>query len=224
MKKIVLAIIIFVAYNTTSPAALLRTQAQRILSRSLLLHARNRPGILAALRPDVAPQAYTCHHSTQRHFASPPNNHQAIHKAIVQRTAAKAIIVDHEGDILMLREARTYKEGTNIGKYLLPGGRIDAGEPILKGLKREVFEETGLAIKVGQPFHVGEWFPIIHNIPHHIVGIFFACTPLTNAIRLSTEHDEYAWINPDNTEKYRLTESDRSALVAWKHYKARAAQ
>jgi ADP-ribose pyrophosphatase YjhB (NUDIX family) len=46
--------------------------------------------------------------------------------------AAKAIIIS-EGKVLLLREA-AYDEGTNVGKWGVPGGRIHDDEPILDGL------------------------------------------------------------------------------------------
>src|SRR5687768_11015180 len=93
----------------------------------------------------------------------------------VQRIATKAIVVNDQHKILLLREAVTYEEGTNIGRYHLPGGRIEVGEPFLDGLKREVYEESGLDITIGKPIYVGEWRPVIKGVAHQIVAIFFVC-------------------------------------------------
>ncbi len=73
---------------------------------------------------------------------------------IVQRIAIKAVIVKDK-KVLVLREAVTYKEGTNHGRYHFPGGRLNIGEPFLQGLKREVREETGLEITIKNPLFVG---------------------------------------------------------------------
>lgn len=75
-----------------------------------------------------------------------PNDQQ-----IVQRIATKALIVNYKGQMLILREASTYEEGTNVGRYHMPGGRLNPGEAFLEGLKREVDEETGLQIEIGEP-------------------------------------------------------------------------
>lgn len=37
--------------------------------------------------------------------------------------AAKAVVQNEEGKVLILREATTYEESTNVGKYDIPGGR-----------------------------------------------------------------------------------------------------
>lgn len=74
---------------------------------------------------------------------------------LVLRVAAKGVIVN-KGRVLILREAETYIEGTNIGKYGLPGGRIELGESFMDGLHRETKEETGLEVIPKHPVYLGE--------------------------------------------------------------------
>jgi len=117
---------------------------------------------------------------------------------IQQRIACKAVVVDNDGRVLVLREASTYEEGTNSGRWHCPGGRIHPGEPFIEGLKREVAEETGLEIATHEPFYVGEWFPMIKGVQNQIIAIFFACTLASDAkgdvVRLSEEHDASRWV------------------------------
>ena len=128
-----------------------------------------------------------------------PNNQQ-----IIQRIATKALIVNSKGQILFLREAPTYKEGTNIGHYHLPGGRLNPGEAFTDGLKREVDEESGLKIDIGKPIYVGEWSPVINGIQNQIVAIFFICKPLSLKVRLSEEHDDFKWVLPKDIKNYDI--------------------
>jgi len=117
---------------------------------------------------------------------------------VLQRIACKAVIGNGKGQVLVLREANTYAEGTNVGRWHCPGGRINPGEPFAEGLKREIMEETGLEIAGHQPFYVGEWFPVIKEQQNQIVAIFFACTLPSgvneDAVRLSEEHDSFRWV------------------------------
>lgn len=106
----------------------------------------------------------------------------------------KAIIV-HDGKILLLRESPKDASNTKVGKYQFPGGRIDPGEPFTEGLKREIKEETGMEVEMGQPFFIGEWFPTIKGVPHHIVAIFLRCSTKHSEVVLSDEHDDYRWIS-----------------------------
>lgn len=94
-----------------------------------------------------------------------------------QRVAMKAVIV--KGDkVLLLREAATYGEGTNRGRYHLPGGRVEMGERFDAALHREVMEETGLTIVVKRPIYVDEWRPTIKGVETQIIGVFFIWNPL----------------------------------------------
>ena len=121
---------------------------------------------------------------------------------ITQRIAAKALIINDKGQLLLLREASTYEEGTNIGRYHLPGGRINPGEPFLKGFAREIKEETGLEVEIGRPIYIGEWWPVIKGNKNQIVGMFFLCKALHQNVRLSEEHDDFQWITTDEAKKY----------------------
>ena len=58
------------------------------------------------------------------------------------RVSASALIIENEHVLLAHRRA--------IDWWNLPGGAIDAGETVTEGLRREVREETGLEIEVGQ--------------------------------------------------------------------------
>ena len=86
----------------------------------------------------------------------------------------------------------------------MPGGRLNVGEAFTDGLKREVNEETGLDIKIGKPIYVGEWRPIIKDVPHQIIAIFFICKPSTSKVQLSEEHDDYQWITPNEISVFDI--------------------
>lgn len=119
---------------------------------------------------------------------------------VVQNVAVKAVIIN-DGKILILREADTYTEGTQTYRYQLPGGRINPGEPFIEALHREVKEETGLQIEVGEPLYVGEWFPVIKGVSYQIVAVFLCCTPKTFDIKLSEEHDAFEWVSLEESQK-----------------------
>jgi 8-oxo-dGTP diphosphatase len=133
---------------------------------------------------------------------------------IRQRVACKAVI-RHGSKILILREAATNKDGTNVGRYQLPGGRIEPGEPYIDGLNREVMEETGLQVEVGKPIAVGEWFPVIRGEKNQIVAIFFDCNTDSTAVTLSDEHDEYRWIEASEYSTYNLLDSESAVFKAY---------
>lgn len=117
--------------------------------------------------------------------------------------ATKALI-EHDGKILILREAGSYAEGTNTGRFDVPGGRLKAGENYLDALRREVREETGLDVEIGGPVAVGEWRPVVREEPWQIVGVFFHCRAATREVALSEDHDAFEWIDPTMYKDYNL--------------------
>lgn len=130
---------------------------------------------------------------------------------MVQRVACKAVIVK-DGKVLILREAATYDEGTQRGRWHMPGGRIEVGENFEAALKREVREETGLEVEIESPLYVGEWRPVIKGVPNQIIGIFFVCRTKGTEVKLSNEHDNYAWIDPKNYSDYDAMDPEDKVL------------
>ena len=121
-------------------------------------------------------------------------------------TATKALIV-HEGKVLVLRESSKYVEGTNSGRFDVVGGRITPGERFEDALKREIFEETGLSVKIGKPFFVNESWPVVKGEKWQVVRIFFEAFSEDNKVILSEDHDKYEWINPNNFRNYPIIEN-----------------
>jgi len=95
--------------------------------------------------------------------------------------------------IFMPKRAATKKFLPNV--FEIPGGHIDYGEDIVEGLKREVLEETGMHISVGDPFAV---FTYINEIKgsHSVEAVYFArfSDPLEQITLNPDDHSEYRWI------------------------------
>jgi 8-oxo-dGTP diphosphatase len=124
---------------------------------------------------------------------------------ISKQFVATRAVIEKDGKILIIKESREYKGGANIGKYDFPGGKIDVGESIYDSLLREVKEETGLDIDIGDAFYSGEWRPVVKGEQIQIIGIFFLCKPLSDVINLSYAHDEYLFVYPEEALKLPLT-------------------
>ncbi|MBI5794421.1 cob(I)yrinic acid a,c-diamide adenosyltransferase [Candidatus Uhrbacteria bacterium] len=114
--------------------------------------------------------------------------------------ANKAVLVNQQGKILLVRDTGKLDHEGADGKWDFPGGRMDVGETPQEGLVRELQEEIGVTvqdIQIGVPIHVGLWScgGDVHNNP--IVGIFYIVHLIGNPeIRLSDEHNELRWIDP----------------------------
>ncbi len=133
---------------------------------------------------------------------------------IEQRVACRAVIVKN-GKVLVLREAPAYAGGTQIGRWLCPGGKIEPGEPFADGLKREVWEEVGLEIGGLNLLYAGEWFPVINSQKTQIVGMYFVCSLVPDTsqeVKLSPEHDDYKWVTADEAVALDIVEHDCDAV------------
>ncbi len=75
--------------------------------------------------------------------------------------------VVHDGRLLMVRRAR----GTYAGRWSLPGGRVEPRERLAAALRREVAEETGLRIRVGELSSVRE---VLSGADHHVILVYRA--------------------------------------------------
>lgn len=84
------------------------------------------------------------------------------------------------------------------GLYELPGGHVDFGEDIVEGLKREITEEFGMTVSVGDPFSV---FTYLNEVKgsHSIQVTYFAkFNEPIDQIKLNPEdHSEYGWFTRD---------------------------
>lgn len=117
--------------------------------------------------------------------------------------ATKAFIV-HDGKILLLKESSKYNDGSNEGKFDVVGGRVEPGQKFDESLLREIKEETGLDVQVGRPFFVNEWRPVVRNETWQIIGTFFECFANSDDVKLSDDHSEFVWINPQDYKNYNL--------------------
>ena len=125
--------------------------------------------------------------------------------------ATKAFIT-YQGKVLILRESNKYQDGANASKYDVVGGRIKPGQNFMESLLREIDEETKLKIKVGSPFYVGEWRPVVKGEQWQIVGTFFECMSDNDQVQLSEDHDDYKWIDPKEYQDYPIIENLKPAF------------
>jgi len=128
-----------------------------------------------------------------------------------QRIASKAFVI-HDGKVLIVREAPAYKGGTNVGKYVSPGGKLEPGENFQEALEREIKEECGLTIRVGDPFFVAEWRPVVNGTQLQIIAVFFEWFADTDHVVLDRNHDDYRWIDPAEHSSYDMNQPLRDAF------------
>lgn len=108
-------------------------------------------------------------------------------------------IIRKKGRILLLQ--RSLYSGFDAQLWEFPGGKIEYGENLTEALKREVMEEAGLLIRVGQPLKTWHFL----KEPFWVTSISFSCYYISDSITLSPEHTAYAWVDPKDYDDYPLS-------------------
>jgi 8-oxo-dGTP diphosphatase len=123
-------------------------------------------------------------------------------------TSVVAVIIDEDERVLLTRRSiAPFK-----GMWVMPGGKIDLGEPILKALHREVREEVGLEVEVEGLVDVFEHLSPGADNDHFII-LYYRCRPLSCDI--SHNHDEVAeahWVERGDLRNYHIPDGTRFIL------------
>ncbi|MFC1535321.1 NUDIX hydrolase [Thermodesulfobacteriota bacterium] len=101
--------------------------------------------------------------------------------------AACTLMTNGSGQVLLI-------ESPDRG-WECPGGRIEECEDILVGLKREVLEETGTEVSVGQLTGV------YSNLSYGVIVLSFLSTYLSGSLRTSSESLRVEWVERDECLK-----------------------
>jgi 8-oxo-dGTP pyrophosphatase MutT (NUDIX family) len=68
--------------------------------------------------------------------------------APLPRTAARVLLVDADERVLLMHERRDV--GSDLNHWITPGGGVEAGETLAQAAVREVYEECGLRVEIGE--------------------------------------------------------------------------
>jgi len=126
-----------------------------------------------------------------------------------------ALIVDDQGRLFLSR--RGIKTKNERGLWEFPGGSVEFGEKLAEALRREMREEYGFEIQVGELLDV-----VDHILPEegqHWVSPTFICTITSGEPRIlePTKCAEIGWFAPNQMPE-ELTVITR---INWEHYRRR---
>jgi 8-oxo-dGTP pyrophosphatase MutT (NUDIX family) len=100
---------------------------------------------------------------------------------------AQKAFIEVAGNLLLVRKSAD--DPHNPGRWELPGGRICVGEDIDEHLRREVYEEVGLEVDPGTPFHVWQWSwrNALDGGISQVVAIARRCSAVSTAVTVDNQ-------------------------------------
>ncbi len=138
-------------------------------------------------------------HTISHDSETPASGQQVI-------TACAFIFHDFSGVKKVFLPKRAETKKFLPGVYELPGGHIDFGEDIIDGLKREIKEEFGMEITVGDPFAA---FTYMNDIKgsHSIEVVYFAQfqNDIENVNINPEDHSGFLWVSKDELDQILST-------------------
>jgi nucleoside triphosphatase len=121
-----------------------------------------------------------------------------------------ALIFDPAGRLFLMR---SHKWG---GRYVVPGGHVELGETLEAALRREVAEETGLAIRDVRFVCTQEFIydPAFWQ-PRHFIFFDFACRTGQTDVTLNDEAEAYVWATVDEALRLPVEPYTEKAIRAY---------
>ena len=136
---------------------------------------------------------------------------ERIDKLGVIRLGCSAVILDTtQNKILLTCRADN-------GLWCLPGGAIDPGESVVEACAREVWEETGLRVRIGKLIGVySNPHPLVEYVDGNrfqLVALIFEAQPISGELGISDETTAVGYFSLTEIEDVDLMEHTRVRIM-----------
>jgi 8-oxo-dGTP diphosphatase len=124
------------------------------------------------------------------------------------RTAVVAVVKNPDGKVLLTKRAIP----PYLGKWVMPGGKVDLGEPITSALKREVREEVGLEVHVEGLIDIYEIVPSNEHAEHYVILYYLASPKSGDLTPNEGEVSEVIWADRKAVSRMVIPDGTRHIL------------
>lgn len=128
-------------------------------------------------------------------------------------TSVKTVVFDTRDRCLLIR--RSARNRSFAGEWEWPGGKVETGEGLVEAARREVEEETGLAVTPTRLAGATEF----EHPNGRILVIALEAKTRRQCVRLSAEHDAYAWVPLNELRHYRCVSAVAAFMRRYAHRK-----
>jgi ADP-ribose pyrophosphatase YjhB (NUDIX family) len=100
------------------------------------------------------------------------------------------------------------------GRWSLPGGTLEVGETLQEGLAREMREETGLEVEVGQLVEVFDRITrdAGGRVQFHFVLADYVCRPTGGTLQADSDASDATWADTADLAPYGLADTTRDVI------------
>lgn len=121
-----------------------------------------------------------------------------------------AVLVERNGSVLLVKRAFA----PNAGRWSLPGGHVELGEPLQQAARREVAEECGIDVEVQDLLAVNDHIERDDRgaVRFHFVLVVFSGQYRGGILRPASDAAAAAWVPLGELPGYEVTERVRSLL------------
>ncbi|MCW3043552.1 MAG: hydrolase [Actinobacteria bacterium] len=120
--------------------------------------------------------------------------------------AVGAVAIRDDGALLLVRRGKA----PALGRWSLPGGRVDWGETLSDALRREVIEETGLEVAPGKLAGLVERIYLDEGF--HYVILDYHVTVTGGTLRPGSDVTDARWVLPSEMVRLELSDGLLEAL------------
>lgn len=109
--------------------------------------------------------------------------------------AVGGVVTNDQGQILLVK--------THNYHWVFPGGQVEEGENLIEALKREIREESGIEVEVGELFCISSntrkypGYNGVKVIPTKVM-MDFVCKATGGVLGISEENSESGWFAPED--------------------------
>lgn len=114
-----------------------------------------------------------------------------------------AALIENDGRILIGKR----KRGRFAGRWEFPGGKVEEGEAPEECLKRELYEELGVAARVGELF-----LSTVHAYHHVTIELLTYKAEILSGEIVLRDHTEIRWVPVPDLPGYDFPEADKAVI------------